>query len=75
MALPMEMFADNEEQIQTTISSFAGWGESSGGLFATGRMMDTFLLDSGDLRTPGGTGKTFEWNKAVPMQRRCDRAA
>src|SRR5947209_3298965 len=28
MALPMKMFADNEEQIQTTISNFAGWGKN-----------------------------------------------
>ena len=25
------------------------------------------MLDSGDLRMPGGTGKTFDWDKAVPI--------
>jgi len=25
------------------------------------------VLDSGDLRMPGGTGKTFDWKKAVPI--------
>ncbi len=27
----------------------------------------TFFLDSGSLRQPGGTGKTFDWQKAVPI--------
>jgi phosphoribosylanthranilate isomerase len=30
-------------------------------------LTDTFVLDSGDLRNPGGTGKTFDWEKAVPI--------
>ena len=25
------------------------------------------MLDSGDLRLPGGTGKSFDWEKAVPI--------
>ncbi len=29
--------------------------------------MDTIVLDSGDLRQPGGTGNTFDWKKAVPI--------
>ena len=29
--------------------------------------MDTFVLDSGDLRQPGGTGKTFDWKVALPI--------
>ncbi|HWY20687.1 MAG TPA: phosphoribosylanthranilate isomerase [Candidatus Acidoferrum sp.] len=68
MALPIKMFADNEEQIQTTISNFAKWGKNlPEGFSLPEGMMDTFLLDSGDLRTPGGTGKAFEWKKAVPI--------
>jgi len=30
-------------------------------------LMNTIVLDSGDLGTPGGTGKTFDWDKAVPI--------
>jgi phosphoribosylanthranilate isomerase len=30
-------------------------------------LMSTIVLDSGDLRQPGGTGKTFDWKKAVPI--------
>lgn len=28
---------------------------------------DTFFLDSGTLQQPGGTGKVFDWEKAVPV--------
>jgi len=28
-------------------------------------LLDRIVLDSGDLRQPGGTGNTFDWNKAV----------
>lgn len=29
-------------------------------------IFDTFLLDSG-VRSPGGSGKTFDWHRAIPM--------
>jgi len=29
--------------------------------------MNTIVLDSGGLRKPGGTGKAFDWDKAVPV--------
>jgi phosphoribosylanthranilate isomerase len=35
--------------------------------------MDTFLLDSGDLRRPGGTGKPFDWKKAAPFVRAAEQ--
>src|ERR1700688_3593819 len=30
-------------------------------------LLNTFVLDSGDLQMPGGTGKTFDWERAVPI--------
>jgi phosphoribosylanthranilate isomerase len=68
MALPVKMFAGDEEQMQRTISDLARWGKNlPDGFSPPEGMMDTFVLDSGDLRTPGGTGKTFEWRKATPI--------
>jgi phosphoribosylanthranilate isomerase len=37
--------------------------------FATERpvgLVDTLFLDSGTIREPGGTGRTFDWNEAAP---------
>jgi phosphoribosylanthranilate isomerase len=30
-------------------------------------VFDTYFLDSGNEQTPGGTGKPFDWRKAVPV--------
>jgi phosphoribosylanthranilate isomerase len=30
-------------------------------------LMETFFLDSGNLTQPGGTGKPFDWKRAVPL--------
>ncbi len=30
-------------------------------------VLDTFFLDSGGAKCPGGTGRTFDWRKAVPF--------
>ncbi len=47
---------------------FSRWGKNPPEGFSLPEgLMDTFLLDSGDLRMPGGTGKTFDWEKAVPI--------
>jgi phosphoribosylanthranilate isomerase len=69
MALPMELF-DGEEQVQRSVADFANWGKNLPANFPfTEGLMDAFgfLLDSGDLMMPGGTGKTFSWEKAVPI--------
>jgi len=68
MALPMKLFGEDEDRIRTLASDFAKWGKklSQGSLLSDG-LMDTFVLDSGDLQTPGGTGKTFDWGKAEPI--------
>jgi phosphoribosylanthranilate isomerase len=68
MALPVKMFAGDEEQMQETVSDLARWGKNlPDGLPLPEGMMDTFVLDSGDLRMPGGTGKTFEWKKVTTI--------
>jgi phosphoribosylanthranilate isomerase len=68
MALPVRILNGDEEQIQSMASSFAAWGKNVPAEIAVPRgLMDTIVLDSGNLRTPGGTGETFEWKKAVPV--------
>ncbi len=67
-ALPMKLVGENEKQIHSLAASFAKRGKNlpEGVAFPEG-VLDTFVLDSGDLRLPGGTGKTFNWEKAVPI--------
>ncbi|MGA9305209.1 MAG: phosphoribosylanthranilate isomerase [Candidatus Sulfotelmatobacter sp.] len=68
MALPMKFVGEDEEGIRKLASDFAKWGKNlpEGFLPAEG-LMDTFVLDSGDLLAPGGTGKTFNWGRAEPI--------
>jgi phosphoribosylanthranilate isomerase len=66
MALPMKFVSDDEGQIQHLAADFAKWGKNLPEDFPEG-LLDTIVLDSGDLRMPGGTGKTFDWKKALPI--------
>ncbi|MGA8273456.1 MAG: phosphoribosylanthranilate isomerase [Candidatus Sulfotelmatobacter sp.] len=71
MAVPMNLVGEDAEQIQHFASDFARWGknlpEEGASLLERLRDMFGYVLDSGDLRQPGGTGKTFDWEKAVPI--------
>jgi len=64
MALPMSLFGEDMSQVERMAAGFAASrnklpdGESIEGF------LDTFLLDSGNLRQPGGTGTAFDWKKA-----------
>jgi phosphoribosylanthranilate isomerase len=67
MALPMKVFGDDEE-LQKAEFKFTNRDQHLlDGFSLPEGLMDTFVLDSGDLRMPGGTGKTFDWQKAVPI--------
>jgi phosphoribosylanthranilate isomerase len=67
MALP-ERFFDGNEGIRRLASTFANWKKNMPeGVSLPEGLMDTIVLDSGDLRQPGGTGRTFDWKKAVPI--------
>src|SRR5579863_2493656 len=66
MPLPMHLICEDEEQIRQLGSDFAGLSRKVEGPLG-GREMAAILLDSGDLRRPGGTGRTFDWKKAVPI--------
>ena len=68
-ALPMNLVGADPEQLQHLTRLFSEWrkklDEASSAVGE--RLMGTFVLDSGDLRTPGGTGKAFDWKRAVAL--------
>ncbi|MGA8619768.1 MAG: phosphoribosylanthranilate isomerase [Candidatus Sulfotelmatobacter sp.] len=68
MALPMKFVGEDERGIHSLASDFAKWGKNLLEGFPLRKgLIDTFMLDSGDLQTPGGTGKAFDWERAVPI--------
>jgi phosphoribosylanthranilate isomerase len=67
-ALPVSLMAADAEGVERLRDVFSEWKRILDQASPTAeRMMGTFVLDSGDLRTPGGTGKVFDWRKAVPL--------
>ena len=66
-ALPMNLVGADEDQIQQMATDFRNSGKNLPQDLALRRVNFTIVLDSGDLRQPGGTGKTFDWKKAVPV--------
>jgi phosphoribosylanthranilate isomerase len=68
ISLPMNLLGENEGQTQRLSADWANAGKTLAEFAGLSQgLLDTFVLDSGDLRQPGGTGKTFDWKKAVPI--------
>jgi len=66
-ALPASYFMEDGEQVKRLVENFArlrqrepGQPNMPEGVF------DTYFLDSGVLQKPGGTGVTFDWERAAP---------
>jgi phosphoribosylanthranilate isomerase len=66
MALSMKFF-EEDHAVQQLASSLAHLRSLPGDVSPPEGWMDTVVLDSGDLRMPGGTGRSFDWEKAVPI--------
>jgi phosphoribosylanthranilate isomerase len=67
MALPIAHMVDDEVD-RSCLEALAHFVEASGSrppIFK--EIFDTFVLDSGGPQGPGGTGKRFDWSKAVPI--------
>jgi phosphoribosylanthranilate isomerase len=68
VSLRMNHLAEGEERIRKLVADFVNLKKNlPKEAWALTEVMNTIVLDSGDLRTPGGTGKTFDWEGAVPI--------
>lgn len=68
LALPMGMLGEDLQRITSLASGLRNWWKNAGGTSPLpSGLLDTIVLDSGDLKQPGGTGKTFNWSAAVPV--------
>jgi phosphoribosylanthranilate isomerase len=67
-SLPIAAFLEDDERIQGLAADFARMRKSTPPEAAMpDGVFDTFFLDAGTLQQPGGTGKAFDWRKAVPI--------
>jgi phosphoribosylanthranilate isomerase len=67
VALPMNLLAQDRSGVEHAAADFANWDKKIPPEFNRPGIFDTFVLDSGNLQQPGGTGKTFDWEKAAPI--------
>ena len=65
MAMPMSFFDNDVHNVVQMVASLAESKKKapSGSSIPEG-IFDTLLLDSGNSRTPGGTGEAFDWRRA-----------
>jgi phosphoribosylanthranilate isomerase len=67
MALPAAFFLEDAEQVGRLVTNFRKLREKGPGKpNMPDGIFDTYFLDSGGLRQRGGTGKTFDWERAAP---------
>ena len=65
IAFPMSLFAEDVSEVERALAGFADSKKNiPEGVSIPDGFLDTFLLDSGNLRQPGGTGHAFDWKKA-----------
>ena len=67
-ALPIAHLVDSGVDLLTVADGFAHFRDRVSSIPPIiSDTFDTFVLDSGGSQGPGGTGKTFDWSKAVPI--------
>jgi phosphoribosylanthranilate isomerase len=65
LALPMTVFGEDVSRVEQLVTNFAASRKNlPDGISLPDGFLDTFLLDSGNLRQPGGTGHRFDWRRA-----------
>jgi len=69
VALPVASFLGDEEEAKALAEDLARLRKEARRRSPpfSRVIVDTFVLDSGSLGQPGGTGKAFDWHKAVPI--------
>jgi hypothetical protein len=68
LALPMALFLEAGAPIDALAQDLEHFGDEIPGRPPIPEgVLDTFFLDSGGLQSPGGTGRPFDWRKAVPI--------
>jgi phosphoribosylanthranilate isomerase len=68
LAFPLALFSDPLSRIAPMIEGFATSSKQApDGIPIPGGIFDTFVLDSGNVQKPGGTGKSFDWESAQPI--------
>ena len=76
MAFPMSLFGDDVSQVERMAADFAeSRRKLPEGISILEGCMDTFLLDSGNLRKPGGTGMRLIGTSAQALQKECGKLA
>ena len=75
MAISMKMVEGDADSMRSLGSSFTDTRHILPQDFVLPEgWFDTIVLDSGDQKVPGGTGKPFDWKKAVPIVEEMRRA-
>jgi phosphoribosylanthranilate isomerase len=60
----------DEKRLESMMRMFEHWDERitpEAGSRLSRDTFETFFLDAGSADQPGGTGKTFDWNQALPL--------
>jgi len=67
ISLPAQFLLRTDEQVKSITRDFSCLGGEEPNRGDGNRVFDTFFIDSGGPNQPGGTGKPFDWTKAVPI--------
>ena len=68
IAFPMSFFGEDVSEVERALRGFAeSRKKMPEGVSIPEGVLDTFLMDSGNLSQPGGTGRTFDWQKACGL--------